>query len=215
VQAILQAEYPDISISKIRFLESEGLINPERAPSGYRKYSEADIDRLRFILDAQKNRYLPLNVIKEQLEALDRGESIADPSEPEPEQAQSTKQPARPAAPKREIRATRRQLIEASGISEATFNELEKSGLIKPRRGTIYYDRDALTIATVARKLATYGIDARHLRTVKQSAEREVGLIEQAVTPYLRRNPMSRGLPAEVMKLILYAHAAMMRSMLN
>ena len=92
--------------------------------------------------------------------------------------------------------------------------DLEKHQLVAPRRGTIYYGRDALTVAVISRKLSGFGMDARHLRVVKQAAEREVGLIEQAVAPHLRRNPAARSLPAEVMQLVLHAHAALMRSQL-
>ncbi|MGC3955633.1 MAG: hypothetical protein QM804_15530 [Propionicimonas sp.] len=109
---------------------------------------------------------------------------------------------------------TRRELLKLSGLSEAALTELERHALVVPRRGTVYYGRDALTVAVIARKLAAYGIDARHLRVIKQAAEREVGLIEQAVAPHLRRNPAARQLPAEVMQLVLHAHAAIMRSQL-
>ncbi|MDR1833865.1 MAG: MerR family transcriptional regulator [Propionibacteriaceae bacterium] len=222
VKAILEAEFPDISISKIRFLESEGLISPERAPSGYRRYGESDIERLRFILNAQKKHYLPLNVIREQLDALDRGEPAAteDAVEASPASTGATAPiepslPRKQALPQRAMRISRRDLINAAGITEAAFADLEKQGLIKPRRGTIYYDRDALTVAIIARKLATYGIAPRHLRTVKQAAASEAGLIEAAVTPFLRRNPTARGLSTEVMQMVMYAHAAMMRSILS
>lgn len=217
VLAILKPDFDDVSISKIRFLESEGLISPERAPSGYRRYAESDIERLRYILDVQKNHYLPLKVIREHLDAMDRGQ------EPPPlgatgGAAMDAGEPAAglPAArpPKRAIRITRRELLELSGLSEPALAELEKHQLVVPRRGTIYYGRDALTVAVVSRKLAAFGMDARHLRVVKQSAEREVGLIEQAIAPHLRRNPASRTLPAEVMQLVLHAHAAVMRSQL-
>ncbi|MCA0294308.1 MAG: MerR family transcriptional regulator [Actinobacteria bacterium] len=217
VLAILKPDFDDVSISKIRFLESEGLISPERAPSGYRRYAESDIERLRYILDVQKNHYLPLKVIREHLDAMDRGQeppplgaagsATMDAGEPA-----AGLPPARP--PKRAIRITRRELLELSGLSEPALAELEKHQLVVPRRGTIYYGRDALTVAVVSRKLAAFGMDARHLRVVKQSAEREVGLIEQAIAPHLRRNPASRTLPAEVMQLVLHAHAAVMRSQL-
>jgi hypothetical protein len=120
-----------------------------------------------------------------------------------------------PHPPRRAIRVTRRELLEVSGLNEAALTELEKHQLVVPRRGTIYYGRDALTVAVVARKLAAYGLDARHLRVVKQAAEREVGLIEQAIAPHLRRNPAARSLPADVMQLVLHAHAAIMRSQLT
>jgi Predicted transcriptional regulators len=218
VLAVLKPEFEDISISKIRFLESEGLISPERAPSGYRRYAESDIERLRYILDVQKNHYLPLKVIREHLDMMDRGQqppalsATANASVESEAMDQAASLAPRPSPPKRAIRVTRRELLELSGLTDAALNELEKHQLVVPRRGTIYYGRDALTVAVIARKLAAFGMDARHLRVVKQAAEREVGLIEQAIAPHLRRNPSSRSLPAEVMQLVLHAHAAIMRS---
>ncbi|MFT3862156.1 MerR family transcriptional regulator [Micropruina sp.] len=219
VLSVLKADFPDVSISKIRFLESEGLIAPERAPSGYRRYAESDIARLRYILTVQKSHYLPLKVIREHLEAMDRGE---DPPRLEPltGAAAATDVPlpnATPAGPaqrssKRPIRITRRELLELSGLSEVSLAELERHALVSPRRGTVYYGRDALTVAVAARKLAAYGMDARHLRVVKQAAEREVGLIEQAIAPHLRRSQSPQQLAQEVMQLVMHAHAAIMRS---
>ncbi|HOQ52603.1 MAG TPA: MerR family transcriptional regulator [Micropruina sp.] len=219
VLSVLKADFPDVSISKIRFLESEGLIAPERAPSGYRRYAESDIVRLRYILTVQKSHYLPLKVIKEHLEAMDRGE---DPPRLEPltGAAAATEVPLPTAAggqstartPKRPIRVTRRELLELSGLSEASLSELERHALVSPRRGTVYYGRDALTVAVAARKLSAYGMDARHLRVVKQAAEREVGLIEQAIAPHLRRSQSPQQLAQEVMQLVMHAHAAIMRS---
>lgn len=216
VLAVLKADFPDITISKIRFLESEGLISPERAPSGYRRYSEGDVDRLRYILSVQKSHYLPLKVIREHLEAMDSGDPTPDPA-PTPAPAAAVEVMERastPPAAKRAIRVTRRELLQVSGLADTSLAELEKHGLVVPKRGTIYYGRDALTVAVIARKLAAYGMDARHLRVVKQAAEREVGLIEQALAPHLRRNTTSRQLPLEVMQLVMHAHAAIMRSQL-
>ena len=217
VLAVLKADFPDVSISKIRFLEAEGLISPERAPSGYRRYAESDIERLRYILDVQKNHYLPLKVIREHLELMDRGQPPPNLTSPAPaaEEAEATDVVAPVSRqPKRAIRVTRRELLQVSGLSETSLTDLEKHGLVLPRRGTVYYGRDALTVAVIARKLAAFGMDARHLRVVKQSAEREVGLIEQAIAPHLRRNPSARQLPSDVMQLVLHAHAAIMRSQL-
>ncbi len=221
VLSVLKADFPDVSISKIRFLESEGLIAPERAPSGYRRYAESDIARLRYILTVQKSHYLPLKVIREHLEAMDRGE---DPPRLEPVTgaAAAIEVPLPNAAgavpqqrgAKRAIRVTRRELLELSGLSEASLAELERHALVSPRRGTVYYGRDALTVAVAARKLAAYGMDARHLRVVKQAAEREVGLIEQAIAPHLRRSQSPQQLAQEVMQLVMHAHAAIMRSTL-
>lgn len=234
VLAVLRLEFEDISISKIRFLESEGLLSPERAPSGYRKYSEGDVDRLRYILQMQKEHYLPLKVIREHLDMIDRG--MQPPQVEAPRPVAPTEAPPVAAAPapqplvgapaaerspsvtpgnRQPIRLSRRELLEASGLSEAAMLELERQLLVAPRRGTTYYGRDALTVAIVARRLAGFGMDARHLRSVKQAAEREVGLIEQAIAPYLRRNSSSREVVAEVAQLVTHAHAALMRAALD
>ncbi len=217
VLKILAADFPDVTISKIRFLESEGLITPERAPSGYRRYSDDDVRRLRYILDVQKNHYLPLKVIREHLALMDQGLEPPRLEAPQPEAVIAAAVPAalavapqRPA--KQPIRITRRDLVRLSGISESALTELERHQLVFPRRGTVYYGRDALTVAVVARKLAEYGMDARHLRAVKQAAEREAGLVDQAVTQHARRGQNQRQTTHEVLQLVLHAHAAILRS---
>lgn len=218
VLKILTEEFDDISISKIRFLESEGLITPERAPSGYRRYSDADIERLRYILDVQKNHYLPLKVIRENLERMEDGREPAQPKPPRPVEAVPGPAGAhqglgRPA--KNPIHISRRELLRLSGLTDSELGELERHSLVVPRRGTVFFGRDALTVAVVARKLAPYGMDARHLRVVKQAAEREAALIDQAVAPHRRRGRSSRQAASEVMTLVLHAHAALLRSSLT
>ncbi len=219
VLATLKVEFPDISISKIRFLESEGLLSPERAPSGYRRYSPHDVDRLRYILRVQRDHYLPLRVIREHLDALDRGDEppavetsvpiVSAPERPPVPRAQQGEPERRP------MRFTRRELIAASGISEAFLLELERQQLVQPRRSTSFYGREALTICVVARKLQLYGMDSRHMRAVKQSAEREAGLVEQAILPFLRRHSEASEAATEVTQLIIHAHAAMMHQLLE
>lgn len=216
----LQEEFPDISISKIRFLEAEGLISPERAPSGYRRYSRMDIDRLAYVLRAQKNHYLPLKVIREHLNLIDQGAEPPAMEPPTPQPLAVAQAPAPPesdaAAARRAIRLTRRELLDVSGLPEATLVELERQLVIRPRRGTAFYGREALTLAVVARKLTSYGIDARHLRAIKMAAEREVGLVEQAVAASSsRRQPVSRERTNDVMQLVMHAHAALMQSVLD
>ncbi|WP_432557537.1 transcriptional regulator FtsR [Granulicoccus sp. GXG6511] len=221
VMTLLRAEFPDISISKIRFLESEGLVSPERAASGYRKYAERDIDRLKYILRVQKSHYLPLKVIREHLEMMDRGmvppqletPRPAPPSETDPVAPPGAPQPegVRPGAARQQLRLSRAELLEASGLSEAALVELEKEHIVTPRRGTNYYGRDAVAIAIAARRLAPYGIDVRHLRQVKSYASREYGIIEQAIAPYQRRAGGSRKVAADVTQLMIHVHAAMMR----
>lgn len=220
VLAILKAEFTDVSISKIRFLESEGLVAPERAPSGYRKYADFDINRLRYILSMQRDHYLPLKVIKEHLDMMDRG--LEPPSvEPPPPPAALDPLPTRPvmreagAPAKKPIKMNRRQLVEASGISEATLIELERQQLIQPRRGGGYYGREALTVAVATRKLQAYGFDTRHLRAIRQAAEREAGLVEQAIQPYLRRRDGASAAAQEVTQWVVHVHAALMHTLLE
>jgi DNA-binding transcriptional MerR regulator len=162
VLGLLKSEFPDISISKIRFLESEGLITPQRAPSGYRRYTDADIERLRYVLSVQKSHYLPLRVIREHLEAMDRGQPPPQLDSP----FHSTEQgaasgPAPPQATKQPVRLSRAELLEASGLSELALAELERNQIVQTKRGSTHYGRDALTLAIAARRLSEYGIDRR------------------------------------------------------
>lgn len=225
VLASLKGDFPDISISKIRFLESEGLIAPQRAPSGYRRYSGHDLERLRYVLSVQRDHYLPLKVIKEHLALIDSGQPApavaslaragqageqADQGESRP-QPQPQPQPAAN-APRPQVRMTRADLLEASGLSDAALTELERTQIVQPRRGTVHYGRDALTIAIAARRMAEYGIDGRHLRAFKMSADREVGLVEQAIAPHVRRAGGNRDVQGEVTQLVISFHAALVRT---
>ncbi|GAB3749582.1 DNA-binding transcriptional MerR regulator [Microlunatus parietis] len=222
----LRPEFPDISISKIRFLESEGLIAPVRSPSsGYRRYSESDIERLRYILSVQRDHYLPLKVIREHLEKLDQGEpppSVPTLAEPAPGDSKQTPN-ANPAGvnnaaaqqqqqQRQSIRLTRSQLLEASGLSEPALTELERMLIVQPRRGTAHYGRDALTIAIAARRMSEFGIDTRHLRAFKMSVDREVGLVEQAIAPHVRRGGGNNEVSKEITQLVISFHAALVRT---
>ncbi|MDO5736310.1 MAG: MerR family transcriptional regulator [Propionibacteriaceae bacterium] len=212
----IRGEFPDISVSKLRYLESEGLISPERdQPSGYRRFRQADIDRLLFVLRVQRDKYLPLKVIREQLDALDRGEEL--PSEPEV--AVVAEQPAAPVkaraarAPSRLV--TRRQVLLESGLGEGALIELERMKLISVRRGTHLYGREAVAIAMAAKRLTSYGIDARQLRVVQQAAATEAALVEQALAPHQRRSGVPREILADVYRVVLQAHAALLHSQIN
>lgn len=195
VLGLLRTEFPDITISKIRFLESEGLVEPERSPSGYRKFGEADVERLRYVLTAQRDHYLPLRVIRQQLEARDRGESVPPPGARRPGPAEPERRRPRTlvaadtTAAEPAVRLTRRQLLDGAGIDEALLVRLEEYGLV--RRIGAHYEGEALNIARVAAALEDFGFEVRHLRAVKAAADRQVGLIEQMVAPQLRRR--SRG----------------------
>ncbi|NBE96024.1 MerR family transcriptional regulator [Nonomuraea sp. KC401] len=197
VLALLQGEFPDVTISKIRFLEGEGLIEPERSPSGYRKFTHLHVEQLRFILTEQRDHYLPLRVIKDKMaEGFGRPRAVQDNDQ-------------------QEIRLSRAELIEAAGIDEETLDELEDYGLLAPvaRR----YDEEALTVARTVGALARFGLRARHLRAVKAAAERECGLVEQTVAPILkRRAPGAIGeadeAARELSSLLLDLHASLVRT---
>jgi DNA-binding transcriptional MerR regulator len=184
VLAQLRAEFPDISVSKIRFLEAEGLIQPARSPSGYRKFGPADVDRLRYILTAQRDRYLPLRVIKDQLDA--------DQAEAGP--------------------LTRSELLDTAGIDERSLAELEEFGLVL--RSGRQYPPEAVEAVRAIMALGRYGVQARHLRVLRASADREIALIEQVVAPILRqRSPGARDRAAEsardIASLVRTVHAAL------
>lgn len=203
----LRQEFPDVTISKIRFLESEGLVQPARTPSGYRQFTPADVQRLRFVLAAQRDHYLPLKVIKEQLDAADsaadRGESDEDlprsprglmsvPSDGLPTAAEF-------AAPA-ERRLTQEELLESTGIDASTLAELEQYGLIRPGAAG-FYDTESAMVARTVKTMAGYGIEPRHLRAFRASADREVGLLEQILAPmYRHHDAESRGRADEAMR---------------
>ncbi|MDR0283504.1 MAG: MerR family transcriptional regulator [Propionibacteriaceae bacterium] len=211
VLELLKGEYPDISITKIRFLEAEGLVTPERAPSGFRRYSKADVERLRYILSAQKNNYLPLKVIRENLSLIDQG---IEPTSPEPvEPPKPVHVEASPSVKGSQPSAwlTREELLHRSGLSEATLIEMERQGLIRLRRGTAFYGWEALALASVAVKLAPLGIEARQIRVVKAAADREVELITQAAALYARRPDVARRVTYDIAELMMQAHAALLQ----
>ena len=207
VLAALQREFPDVTISKIRFLESEGLVEPARTPSGYRKFSHHDVERLRYVLSAQRDQYLPLRVIREHLDAIDRGLEPPD---------------GRPiAAPDgSEIRLSRSELIEAAGIDSALLQQIEGFGLVTHRAGSAHYDGDALLIARTIAALRGFGLEPRHLRAFRTGAEREAGLIEQVVAPLLlQRDPDAKARAEEVARemgaLSVRLHTALVRAALR
>ncbi|MFL6162660.1 MAG: MerR family transcriptional regulator [Jatrophihabitantaceae bacterium] len=182
----LRVEFPDITISKIRFLEDQGLVQPDRTPSGYRKFSASDVARLRYVLSQQRDHYLPLRVIKDQLESIDRGQN---PGLPRPAHLTITDNAptaehfrAAPAA----MRLSRQELLNTAGLRSEQLAELEQFGLIG-QRAPGYYDDDALAIARVVAELARFGIEGRHLRPFKSAADREVSLFGQVVGPLARQ----------------------------
>lgn len=239
VLSLLQDEFPDVTISKIRFLESQGLIDPERTPSGYRKFYESDIERLRWILVQQREHFLPLKVIKDRLEdpststvlEADPPAAATVPADPPPEPAPAP-EPDGAAAPAEEpqpiwmadlarataeskasaaaeaaqlplgmdtgpseVSLTAEELAQASGLSREALRQLEQYGLVvgRPLGDDVFYDGDALLVATKAAGFLAHGVEPRHLRMFKVAAEREAGFLEQLAMPLLKqRNPAAR-----------------------
>jgi DNA-binding transcriptional MerR regulator len=194
VLAHLRDEFPDLTISKIRFLEGEGLVCPERTPSGYRKFSQADVQRLRYVLSQQKDHYLPLRVIKDQLDAIDRGLVPPGTSTSSPRPAHVAVASIEDNAPTAEhfrqsvpaMRLSRDELLNAAGLRSDQLSELEQFGLVAKKPGG-HYDDDALAVAKIVADLARFGLEGRHLRAFRSAAEREVGLFSQIVEPMARQ----------------------------
>ena len=184
----LRDDFPDASISKIRFLEAEGLISPERTESGYRKFYERDLARLRYILSLQRDHFLPLKVIRERLEQADsNGGALPAPDEPRPAgSAKKTTAPAPAAAEMAAVQLSRAELCKAAGVTDEQLKSLEDFGLLEPSEGGSYDENDLL-VAKSARKFFDYGVEARHLRMYRQFAEREANFFEQIVAPGTRR----------------------------
>lgn len=216
----LRDDFPDVTISKIRFLEQIGLVEPERTASNYRKFSPADVDRLRYILAAQRDRYLPLKRIREELEALDAGEPVPMPRLGGPHAV-----PTVDALPSAETfardgsrtRLSRAELLEQAGIEADALDAMESYGLVAPRPGTTHYDGDALAVAHAVGELGAFGLEARHLRGFKTAADREVGLVQQLVTPLRnQRSTDARARADEVVRELaagcVRLHAALVRA---
>jgi DNA-binding transcriptional MerR regulator len=184
----LRADFTGISIPKIRYLEAEGLITPERTPSGYRKFTAEDVERLRYVLRMQRDHYLPLKVIGEHLDAMDRGlepppiESVV-PTVPKVRLAEDGLPSAESFLRQSDVRLSRRELMKIAEIDANLLEQLEAYGLVRPIPGTAHFDPDALIVAQSARELADFGFEPRHLRAFKTAADREVGLVEQVVAP--------------------------------
>jgi DNA-binding transcriptional MerR regulator len=209
VLGLLLEEFPDITISKIRFLESQGLIEPERTASGYRKFSESEIERLKFILREQRENYLPLKVIRTRLEG-DTSDGMVRPYDATAPGGMRNVQTSanHPAAKKggrpvpiREVvtddtsSISRGELLSEAKVDEKVLASVMAAGLIAPKtvgNEELFSpaDREILDIAS---RFIELGIDARHLKTVRHTVEREADLYEQRILPYLRqRNPHAR-----------------------
>lgn len=217
VLALLREEFPDITISKIRFLESQGLLVPERTPSGYRKFYEEDVERLRWILRQQREHFLPLKVIKgrlsgpagsgdgdgegdgDELAVADyeagNGTEVSGPTAGGSAAGSAAGSGSRRPSVSGGTSLTLEELASACGLTHGQVRDLERYGLLSSRDvgGTAYFDQAALAIAQLAGRFARHGVEARHLRMYKNAAERESGVFAQVVMPLIKqRNPRSR-----------------------
>ncbi|NEK56678.1 MerR family transcriptional regulator [Geodermatophilus sabuli] len=186
VLTVLREDFPDVTISKIRYLESEDLVHPQRTSSGYRKFSRADVDRLRYVLAAQRDQYLPLKVIKEHLDALDRGSPLpGTEGSGLPGGAPGEEGP--PAGPEEAATGAlpADEFARSAGLEAGQLADCVQFGLLAVDADGRHPVAD-LPIARAAAGLARHGIEPRHLRVYQNGAEREAGLVEQLVAPVLR-----------------------------
>lgn len=219
---LLREEFPEVTISKIRFLESEGLIDPQRTPSGYRKFCAGDVERLGQVLRMQRDHYLPLKVIREHLEALERGEEVRLPSLSRQGDAGGgvlLGDPPGGAEAPSAARIGRDDLLAAAEIGVEQLEDWESYGLVVPLPDGMY-DPEAVTVATLVAELGRHGIEPRHLRVMKAAADREAGLVDQVVAPLRRhRNPQTRAhaeaRTKELAGLAVRLHAALVQSALG
>jgi DNA-binding transcriptional MerR regulator len=223
VLELLRPDFPTISIPKIRFLEEKGIVTPERTSAGYRKFSHADVERLRYALTLQRDHHQPLARIVEILDAIDRG------LEPPPLVDLTPTVPAVDVTPdglpspesfrrSDDLRLSRRELLKVADIPEPLLVSLEEHGLVAPMRGSAsHYDSDALVVCTTARELSDFGLEPRHLRAFKNAADREVGLVEQVVAPTRRSSSPSASARADdavaqLAALSVRLHATLVRA---
>lgn len=219
VLTFLRDDFPEVTISKIRFLEAEGLVEPQRTPSGYRKFSPADVERLAYVLRMQRDHYLPLRVIREHLDAIERGEAppALPPSadRPGPVEEADRELGASADVPSG-VRLGRAELLAAAESGERELSEWESYGLVAPGPDG-GYDGEALQVARLVAELGRYGLEPRHLRAMKAAADREIALVEQVVAPLRRhRNPQTRAhaeaTARELATLSVRLHAAMVQA---
>jgi DNA-binding transcriptional MerR regulator len=182
VLARLQPEFPELTPSKLRFLEEQGLVSPARTASGYRKFAVSDVERIGFVLSMQRDHYLPLKVIRAHLEAIDAGETPALPGAV----------PAKSVSPAPRFR--RADLARAAGTSPSLIDEAVSAGLLPAAE---HYGDDALQMLSALAALRRVGIEPRHLRGVRLSAERDAALVERAIAPSRRSDPAGKARTGE------------------
>jgi DNA-binding transcriptional MerR regulator len=238
---LLRPDFPDVTISKIRFLEGEGLVTPQRSPSGYRRFTAYDCARLRFVLTAQRDQYLPLKVIKAQLDAQPDGElplaypaprlvPVTDGGEPargagapaptRPTQTRPTQTRPTQTRPTQtrptQTRLSREDLLNMSGVPAPLITALCRAGVITTGPGG-FFDEHAVTIAQCAAALAEYGVEPRHLRAFRSAADRQSDLIAQIAGPVGKAGrtgarDRADDLAREVAALAITLHTSLIKS---
>jgi len=215
----LNGEFPELSISKIRYLESQGLLDPERTPSGYRKFTFADIERLRFIL-RQQQQFWPLSHIRQVLDDMDHGRV------PDTAMGQTSRVPhlslAADGLPnadtfresRSQLRLSREELLESSGLDSGALDAVEEFGLIQRRPTQTYYDGDDLQVAALVADFAELGLEPRHLRHFGSQADREASLVEQIISPRSRSldQEAAAGAAAALAALSVRLHTVLVRN---
>lgn len=202
---LLRDDFPDVSVSKIRFLESQGLIDPDRSSSGYRQFGQHDVARLRFILQQQRDHFLPLKVIKSKLTLWERGEESTGPAKQAPSSLEEAGEPL-----------AAEDILNRSNLSEEQLDALIEVGLIRPLPGGEVFPPEAGVVATEARRLMEQGLEARHLRSIRLSADREVDLLTQLVAPLLKaRNPEAHARARDILESCSDSVRAMHRAIIT
>jgi len=216
VLAALVQDFPDVSVSKIRLWESEGLVEPSRTPSGYRKFTSDDVERLRYAMTLQRDHYWPLRRIRAHLDAVARGAEQPVAGATGPRSVRAADDEVGFLRVGAHVRLSADEVCASAGLTAAQLDELIGYGLVVSGPSG-WFGSAALAVATAAGELAGYGIEARHLRAFRGAADREVGLVEQVVQPLLRqRGGEARARADEVAREIsavaLRLHAALVRA---
>src|ERR1700712_3925536 len=214
---LLRPDFPDVTISKIRFLEAEGLVTPDRTASGYRRFTAYDCARLRYVLTAQRDQYLPLKVIKAQLDAqpddeLPRTGSVYGVPRLVPDGSTNGARDTSAVAPTA-VRLSREDLLARSGLDGELLTSLVKAGIITTGPGG-FFDDHAVVIAQCARALADYGVEPRHLRAFRSAADRQSDLIAQIAGPVIKAGARDRAddIAREVAALAITLHTSLIKS---
>ncbi|MGA7229093.1 MAG: MerR family transcriptional regulator [Acidimicrobiia bacterium] len=202
---LLREDFPDVSVSKIRFLESQGLIDPGRSDSGYRQFRDEDLARLRFILQQQRDHFLPLKVIKSKLTLWERGEDLETKTATPIRRSGSTGEPL-----------SREDLLRRSGLSPEQLEALEDMSVVRTVGESDVYAHETGIVASEAKRLLDQGLEPRHLRAVRLAVDREADLIRQLSAPLMRAtNAEARARAKDLVEFSGGSIQAMHRAMLE